>query len=122
MNEIDYSSYSRVTEPIETTHRVAKPLDGKTIVKISQAKSTVQERPVKPTAVDAPLQEPQTIHDLEVKLESIGVDSTVVHKKFGKGTVVKINKNEKFIHIRFTLGEKKFIFPDAFLMGFLEVE
>lgn len=38
-----------------------------------------------------------TIHDLEVKLESIGVDSTVVHKKFGKGTVVKINKNEKFI-------------------------
>ena len=122
MSEIDYSSYSRVTEPIETTHRVAKPLDGKTIVKISQAKSTVQERPVKPTAVDAPLQEPQTIHDLEVKLESIGVDSTVVHKKFGKGTVVKINKNEKFIHIKFTLGEKKFIFPDAFLMGFLEME
>ena len=90
--------------------------------KISQAKPTVQERPVKPTAVDAPLQEPQTIHDLEVKLESIGIDSTVVHKKFGKGTVVKINKNEKFIHIKFTLGEKKFVFPDAFLMGFLEVE
>ena len=48
--------------------------------------------------------------------------STVVHKKFGKGSVVKINKNEKFIHIKFTLGEKKFIFPDAFLMGFLEME
>ncbi len=122
MNEIDYSSYSRVTEPIETTHRVAKPLDGKTIVKISQAKSTVQERPLKPTAVDAPLQEPQTMHDLEAKLETIGIDSTVIHKKFGKGTVVKINKNEKFIHIKFTLGEKKFIFPDAFLMGFLEVK
>ena len=56
------------------------------------------------------------------KLETIGIDSTVIHKKFGKGTVVKINKNEKFIHIKFTLGEKKFIFPDAFLMGFLEVE
>ena len=62
------------------------------------------------------------MQDLETKLESIGIDSTVVHKKFGKGTVVKINKNEKFIHIKFTLGEKKFIFPDAFLMGFLEVE
>ena len=50
------------------------------------------------------------------------VDSTVVHKKFGKGTVVKINKNEKFIYVRFALGEKKFIFPDAFLMRFLEVK
>ena len=57
--------------------------------------------------------------DLKTKLEALGVDSTVLHKKFGKGTVVKINNNEKFIHIKFTLGEKKFIFPDAFLMGFL---
>lgn len=62
------------------------------------------------------------MQDLEAKLETIGIDSTVIHKKFGKGMVVKINKNEKFIHVKFTLGEKKFIFPDAFLMGFLEVE
>ncbi len=75
---------------------------------------------MKQIAVVAPLQKTQTIHDLETKLESIGVDNNVIHKKFGKGTVVKINKNEKFIHVKFTLGEKKFIFPDAFLMGFLE--
>jgi hypothetical protein len=60
--------------------------------------------------------------DLKAQLEALAVDNTVLHKKFGKGTVVKINKNEKFIHIKFTLGEKKFIFPDAFVMGFLEVE
>ena len=59
--------------------------------------------------------------DLKAQLEALAVDSTVIHKKFGKGTVIKINKNEKFIHIKFTLGEKKFIFPDAFLMGFLEI-
>ena len=59
--------------------------------------------------------------DLKAQLEALGGGSTVIHKKFGKGTVVKINKNEKFIHIKFTLGEKKFIFPDAFLMGFLEL-
>ena len=59
--------------------------------------------------------------NLETKLETIGLNCTVFHKKFGKGTVVKINKNEKFIHVKFTLGEKKFVFPDAFLMGFLEV-
>ena len=85
-------------------------------------KPIVQLQPVKPTTAVVPSQETQTIHDLEAKLESIGVDSSIIHKKFGKGTVVKINKNEKFIHIKFTLGEKKFIFPDAFLMGFLEVE
>ena len=42
----------------------------------------------------------------------------------GKGTLMKeiMKQYEKFIHVKFTLGEKKFIFPDAFLMGFLEVE
>ena len=122
MSEVDYSAYSWVDKPVETTHREAKPLDGKPTAKISQTKPIVQERSVKPIAVVAPLQKPQTIHDLEAKLETIGIDSTVILKRFGKGTVVKINKYEKFIHVKFTLGEKKFIFPDAFLMGFLEVE
>ena len=121
MSEIDNSSYSRGTEPTETTNRMAKPIAGKHTEKVSQVKPIVQPQSVKPTAIVAPSQEPQTMHDLEAKLETIGVDSPVIHKKFGKGTVVKINKNEKFIHIKFTLGEKKFIFPDAFLMGFLEI-
>ena len=77
-----------------------------------------QPKSAKATAVEIVSYE----KDFEAKLESIGVDSNVIHKKFGKGTFVKINKNEKFIHIKFTLGEKKFIFPDAFVMGFLEVE
>ena len=77
-----------------------------------------QPKSAKATAVEIVSYE----KDLEAKLETIGIDSTVKYKKFGNGTVVKINKNEKFIHIKFTLGEKKFIFPDAFLMGFLEVE
>ena len=101
---------------------MAKPIVGKPTEKVPQVKPIVQPQPVKPTTAVVPSQETQTIHDLEAKLESIGVDSSIIHKKIGKGTVVKINKNEKFIHIKFTLGEKKFIFPDAFLMGFLEVE
>lgn len=82
----------------------------------------VQPQAMKPIAVAAPSQKEQPTHDIEAKLEAIGIDSTVVHKKFGKGTVVKINRNDKFIHDKFALGEKKFIIPDAFLMGFLEVE
>lgn len=55
-------------------------------------------------------------------LETLEVCSGVIHKKFGKGKVDRINKNEKFIFVKFVVGEKKFVFPDAFLMGFLEVE
>ena len=107
---------------IETTRRAAKLVDSKLAESVLQVKPIVQPQSVSPTATIAPPPESQTMQDLETKLESIAIDSTVIHKKFGKGTVVKINKNEKFIHIKFTLGEKKFIFPDAFLMGFLKVE
>jgi hypothetical protein len=120
MSEVDYSAYSRVAEPVEDKRAELQ----RTAVNVEQTqpKPIVQPQPVQPIAVAKPPHESQTIHDLEAKLESISVDSSVIHKKFGKGTVVKINKNEKFIHIKFTLGEKKFIFPDAFIMGFLEVE
>ena len=56
------------------------------------------------------------------QLEALSADDIVYHKKFGGGNVIKINKNEKYIYVRFALGDKKFLFPDAFLMGFLEVE
>ena len=120
MTAIDYSAYSRSNEPVEDK-RTEQP---RIAVKVEQTQPTpiIQPQPTKTTVAESVSQEKQTEKDLKSKLESIGIDSTVVHKKFGKGTVVKFNMNEKFIHIKFTLGEKKFIFPDAFLMGFLEVE
>lgn len=63
----------------------------------------------------------QTETNMKTLLDKLTVGDTVIHKKFGKGEVVKINSNEKFLYIRFAIGEKKFIFPDAFLMGFLEI-
>lgn len=122
MSEIDYSSYLRVTEPIAAPHKEAKRVDGKPTESVSQTKPIVQVQSAKHVTETTSSQEATARQDIGAKLESIGVDSTVIHKKFGKGTVVKINKNEKFIHIKFTLGEKKFIFPDAFLMGFFEME
>lgn len=84
----------------------------------------LQSRPVnEPTTAKSPsVQSTKEDGDLKKQFEKLAVDSTVVHKKFGKGTVVKINKNEKFIYVRFALGEKKFIFPNAFQMGFLEID
>ena len=57
MSEIDYSSYSRVTELIDTTHRVAKPIVGKPTEKVSQVKPIVQLQSVRPTITTAPPQD-----------------------------------------------------------------
>lgn len=85
---------------------------------------TPPEQPSKPVEVtaDTPSQESQPKKDIKDIIETIGVDSIVVHKKFGKGTVIRIDKNDKYIYIKFIIGEKKFIFPDAFLNGFFEVD
>lgn len=48
----------------------------------------------------------------KTQLDELTIGSTVVHKKFGKGIVVKINKNNKFIYVRFTLGKRN----SSFLM------
>ena len=114
MVSVDDSVYSDVeeTKPIERKEVVKKPH--------SQPKPVVSSQPVKqpiPT-----LQPAQTQADIKEQLETLTVDTIVHHKKFGKGTVVKLNKNEKFIYIKFTLGEKKFVYPDAFMKGFLVIE
>ena len=114
MVSVDDSVYSDVeeTKPIEHKEVVKKPH--------SQSKPVVSFQPVKqPIPI---LQPAQTEADIKEQLEALTVDSIVYHKKFGKGTIVKLNKNEKFIYIKFAFGEKKFVYPDAFLMGFLVVE
>ena len=63
----------------------------------------------------------QTEKELKERLDTLQVGSTVMHKKFGEGKVIKFNRGEKFVYVKFWGGEKKFIFPDAFLMGFLEM-
>ena len=120
MTKVDSDSYSKGTETVN------KKQTEQGTTKTSQPHSVpvVQSRPVNEltTAKSPSVQSTKEDGNLKKQLEKLAVDSTVVHKKFGKGTVVKINKNEKFIYVRFTLGEKKFIFPDAFLMGFLKLE
>ena len=123
MSEVDYSAYSGSSETTEDKRAKQQ----RTAIKVEKPKSTciVQSEPARsasPSISTSSAAPNKAEIDLKAQLEALAVDSTVIHKKFGKGTVVKINKNEKFIHIKFTLGEKKFIFPDAFLMGFLEME
>jgi hypothetical protein len=101
-----------------------KPIDTSVTRKpTSESKPVVSSQPVvkQPISSQPSLQPTQAKVDIKAQLDALTMDSIVHHKKFGKGTIVKLNKNEKFIHIKFALGEKKFVYPDVFLMGFLEL-
>ena len=56
------------------------------------------------------------------KLPKIDVGDVVNHKKFGKGKIVKIDKSSKHIRVKFKAGEKNFVFPDAFVEGYIEIK
>ena len=107
MNEVDYSVYSKSVEAVEDKRNKTKTDVNTQVVKPAVVTQTTSSRPFDKNA------------ELMAKLERVTVGSIVSHKKFGKGTVVKLNNNDKYIYIKFALGEKKFVFPDAFLMGFL---
>ena len=58
----------------------------------------------------------------ENPVPNVADGSKVVHKSFGEGTVTKIDKAQKHIRVTFAIGEKTFIFPDAFKQGFLKMK
>ena len=99
MSAIDHSTYTQTTESpkevIPVNREIAKPA-------AVQAKPAVATQPTKPLVVPVSKPEPASgSDDLRARLEKIEVEDLVHHKKFGKGEVVKINKNEKFIFIKF---------------------
>lgn len=68
-----------------------------------------------------------TTQKQEVKEENPAFDYSkvvvgvvVTHAKFGDGTIINIDKAQKYIKIKFAVGEKMFIF-DAFEKGFLKI-
>ncbi|MDO5490405.1 MAG: hypothetical protein Q4F52_09925 [Bacteroidaceae bacterium] len=116
MTEEDYGAY-RANMVIEER----KPSENRTSV----PRKLVVSHPSVPEKTSAPLSlqsEKVKEDEIKEKLKSLTIESIVLHKKFGNGSVIKINKNEKYIYVKFVDGEKKFIFPDAFLRGFLEME
>jgi len=113
MLEVELDTYPSAVENEEITHEDGLQKESALSVNASQ-----QEADVSGTSSTGVT----TREALETMLDSVAVHTEVVHKKFGKGTVVKIDRYENYIHVKFSLGEKKFIFPDAFLSGYLTVE
>lgn len=107
----DYDSYSKDEASIS----------GSSIIIESEQTEPMKTEPSSAPSSETVPQQGQTETDVRILLNRLQTGSTVTHKKFGKGEVVKFNSNEKYLYVRFIIGEKKFIFPDAFLMGFLEI-
>ena len=124
MSDVDTSVYSKYVEPVTARSEAQKQANKEEFARVREyntqpiatpraAEPVVSSQTTKPTASQAE-------QVLKAKLEALTEGSTVLHTKFGRGVVV--SKTDKFIHIKFTHGEKKFVLPDAFLMGFLEVK
>lgn len=68
--------------------------------------------------IQTPVQKPKE----DIKVPDVKVGDLVHHKVFGNGTIFFMDKAQKKIRVKFTAGEKIFIFPDAFLQGHLKTE
>lgn len=86
----------------------------------SSASSKVDTTSAKKTVNPEKQEKPQI--DWENILADVGTETIVKHKMFGEGTVVWMDKAKKYIRIKFKKGEKQFIFPDAFIGGFLSMK
>lgn len=61
-----------------------------------------------------------TVKDSVIDYENITVGATVSHKKFGIGIIFKLN--DRHVYVEFKVGQKTFIYPDAFKQGFLKTK
>ena len=86
----------------------------------SSASAKIDTTSAKKTVNPEKQEKPQI--DWEHVLADVGVGTTVKHKLFGEGTISKMDKAKKYIHVKFKKGEKQFVFPDAFIGGFLSLQ
>lgn len=75
-----------------------------------------------PVADTVPVEHDSAQKALEEMLAKVKVGITVSHKKFGDGTVSWMSNDGKYIRIKFAVGEKQFVFPDSFVLGFLKLQ
>ena len=105
-----------VEEEPEEELVVRKPVKKKSTT--SYAETITQKYGVKASAVaesSTTIQKPKE----EIKLPEVAVGDKVMHKTFGEGTIVFMDKAGNKIRVKFAVGEKMFLFPGAFIDGFL---
>ena len=113
-----------ITQVIETG--IPKP-EPKPVEKKAKTPAQPQHRSVvsqyqKPAATPISPSPEKKAEVIEIDVSKIVPGATVIHKAFGKGTIANVDKAQKHMRVKFAVGEKNFIFPDAFTKGYLRME
>ncbi len=58
----------------------------------------------------------------DIQIPEVKARNIVTHRVFGEGTVAFMDKAQKKIRVKFSVGEKTFKFPDAFIQGHLKTK
>lgn len=56
----------------------------------------------------------------EIEIPIVTAGDIVHHKLFGEGIISFMDKAQKKIRVKFNVGEKLFVYPDAFIQGHLK--
>jgi hypothetical protein len=73
------------------------------------------------TSSTAPVQTPVQKPKEEIVVPVVNTGDKVYHKTFGEGTISFMDKAQKKLRVKFSVGEKLFVYPDAFVNGYLTV-
>ena len=95
---------------------------GKENVDSEMAKTEIAVTDAVSVSDTMPVEDDSAEKELEEMLAKVKVGIMVTHKKFGDGIITWIDNAKKYLRVKFSVGEKNFVFPDAFLMKFLEVK
>lgn len=85
----DYNSFSKDKASI---------IDSSIIIDPELTDTMKTETPSRASSQTVP-QQKQTEADVRMMLDRLQTGSTVIHKKFGKGEIVKFNNNEKYLYV-----------------------
>lgn len=75
----------------------------------------------KPTPYSATPKKEENKPEINIDLSVVKEGAKVTHQKFGEGIIENIDKAQKYIRVQFAVGERTFIFPDAFVNGYLKI-
>ena len=93
----------------------------------AKPKTAVSSKPVITEKYEIAKQNEQTVSAIqkpkeEPQIPMVSTGDIVVHKSFGEGKISFMDKAQKKIRVKFAVGEKTFVFPDAFIQGYLKTE
>ena len=106
---------------IEQIQQALSPLVSINSINLATKKSVSKQSIAQDeNAIKEKAQSQQSLEKVNVPYIEVGM--IVTHKAFGVGTIKSICEEHNHVVVDFTIGEKTFVMPDAFIKGFLKAD